>query len=214
MIKNRTQLGKFISFEGGEGTGKSTQVRILSERLNESGIKTFCTREPGGTRIAEEIRSILVRGEKGKCDPYSEVLLHFAARRNHLVEKIWPALENGTWVICDRFTDSSMAYQGMAMGVGESTINTLSRLFIEKFSPNLTFVMDLQVGEGLKRTKARVVGEDRYESMGLSFHEKVREAFLEIAANETDRCVVIDSMQSVERISRQVIDLVEQRFEI
>ena len=100
------------------------------------------------------------------------------------------------------------------MGVGESTINTLSRLFIEQFSPNLTFVMDLQVEEGLKRTEARVDGEDRYESMDLSFHEKVREAFLEIAANETDRCVVIDSMQSVERISRQVIDLVEQRFEI
>ena len=100
------------------------------------------------------------------------------------------------------------------MGVGENTINTLSRLFIEQFSPNLTFVMDLQVDEGLKRTEARVDDEDRYESMDLSFHKKVREAFLEIAANETDRCVVIDSRQSVERISRQVIDLVEQRFEI
>ena len=104
--------------------------------------------------------------------------------------------------------------QGMAMGVGECAINTLSRLFIEQFSPNLTFVMDLKVEEGLKRTEARAGGEDRYESINLSFHEKVREAFLEIAANETDRCVVIDSMQSVERISRQVIDLVEQRFEI
>ncbi len=214
MSKNGTQLGKFISFEGGEGTGKSTQVRILSERLNESGLKTFCTREPGGTALAEEIRNILVRGERGKCDPYSETLLHFAARRNHLVKKIWPALQDGTWVICDRFTDSSMAYQGMAMEVGESTIKTLSKLFIEQFSPNLTFVMDLKVEEALRRTEGRVDGEDRYESMGLTFHDKVRKAFLDIAAKETNRCVVIDSMQSVERISTQIMALVEQRFEI
>ena len=214
MNKIGPHVGKFISFEGGEGTGKSTQAKILTKHLNESGLKSICTREPGGTAIAEEIRKILVNGERGEWDPYSETLLHFAARRTHLVEKIWPTLEEGTWVICDRFTDSSMAYQGIAMGVGKGAIHTLSKLFIEKFSPDLTFVMDLQVEEGLGRTETRSDGKNRYDKMNLSFHEKVRKGFLEIAAYEADRCIVIDSRQPIEKISQQIIDVVKQKFRI
>ena len=209
-----TQVGKFISFEGGEGTGKSTQAKMLAEYLNERGVESLLTREPGGTAEAEEIRDLLVKGETWKWDPYAETLLHFAARRAHLVGKIWPALNAGKWVICDRFIDSSMAYQGMAMRVGRSTIHTLNRLFMGKFSPDLTFVMDLQVEEGLGRTASRRDGRNRYEEMNLSFHEEVRQAFLEIAAYETNRCIVIDSRQGIEKISGEIIDLVTQKFRI
>tara|TARA_B100000686_G_C16528557_1_gene831094 strand:- start:139 stop:783 length:645 start_codon:yes stop_codon:yes gene_type:complete len=214
LNKNGEKIGKFISFEGGEGAGKSTQAKILAENLDEIGVKNILTREPGGTPIAEEIRDLLVKGEVGKWDPFSETLLHFAARRAHLVDKIWPALREGKWVICDRFIDSSMAYQGIAMGVGKNTIHTLSKLFMDEFCPDLTFVMDLRGEEGLYRTAARMDGKNRYEEMTLSFHQKVRHAFLEIAAGESNRCVVVDSMQPIEKISREIIDAVKQRFEV
>ncbi len=214
LSKKGTQIGKFISFEGGEGTGKSTQVKLLERFLNDSGVKSISTREPGGTSAAEEIRNLLVNGETGKLDPFSETLLHFASRRSHFVEKIRPALENGTWVVCDRFIDSSMAYQGIAMGVGKDTIHTLTKLFVEGFSPDLTFVMDLPVREGLGRTETRLDGRNRYEDMMLPFHERVRKGFLKIASEETNRCVVIDSRQKIETINQQIIHIVKQKFKI
>ena len=214
MNKNATEPGKFISFEGGEGTGKSTQATMLVQHLEKSGVKTICTREPGGTEIAEDIRELLVRRAPSGWDPFTEALLHFAARRSHLVETIWPSLKKGIWVVTDRFTDSSMAYQGIAMGLGRETIQRLKKLVVEDFSPDLTLIMDLQVEEGLRRTEKRFGERNRYDEMDFQFHKKVRDGFLEIASTESKRCVVIDSSQSIETIGQNIIDVVNKRFKL
>ena len=212
MSKNATEPGKFISFEGGEGTGKSTQAIMLAQYLEKRGIKTICTREPGGTEIAEGIRDLLVRRAPSGWDPFTEALLHFAARRSHLVETIRPSLERGIWVVTDRFTDSSMAYQGIGMGLGREVIQRLKKLVVENFSPDLTLIMDLQVEEGLRRTEKRFGGRNRYDEMDLHFHKRVREGFLEIASTERTRCVVIDSSQSIETIGQNIVDVVHKHF--
>ena len=214
MNKAFGDSGKFISFEGGEGTGKSTQAKLLSENLVHHGIKSLCTREPGGTALAEKIRALLVSGSAGKLDGYSEALLHFAARRSHLVETIWPNLERGTWVITDRFSDSSMAYQGTGMEVGKESIEVLDKLIMGDFFPDLTFIMDMGAEEGLLRAKKRADGTSKYEKMELEFHKKVREGFLEIACKNQERCVVIDSSQSIETIGDNILNVVTSRFKL
>ena len=214
MNKNATEPGKFISFEGGEGTGKSTQAKMLVQHLEKCGVKSIRTREPGGTKIAEDIRELLVRRAPSGWDPFTEALLHFAARRSHLVETIWPSLERGIWVITDRFTDSSMAYQGIGMGLGREVIQRLKKLVVENFSPDLTLIMDLQVEEGIRRTEKRFGERNRYDKMDLHFHKRVREEFLEIASTERKRCVVIDSNESIEIIGQNIVNVVNKRFEL
>ena len=208
--------GIFITLEGGEGTGKSTQIRLLQQALAAAGMDILTTREPGGTDQAERIRDLLLQGDSGAFDPMTEALLLFAARREHLVHKIWPALERGQWVISDRFADSSRAFQGYGMGLDMQVIENLYQMVAGKFQPDLTFIFDIDPETGLKRSLKRLkdsaITEDRYERMGLPFHQRLRNGFLEIAKKFPARCVVIDAAQDVQAIHQQVLKVVEQRF--
>lgn len=204
-------VGKFITFEGGEGAGKSTQCRLLSERLTAAGHDVVVTREPGGTEGAEAIRALLVDGDVDRWDAAAEAMLHSAARRSHLVDLVWPALERGAWVVCDRFADSTMAYQGYAMGLGRTAVELLTGVVGEGFTPDLTIVLDLPVEQGLARAAERG-GGDRYERMGTEFHQALRNAFLDIAAREPDRCHVIDGARDIETIAGEVHALVLERL--
>lgn len=203
---------RFITLEGGEGSGKSTQLRRLVDALGRLGIDAVATREPGGAPGAEHIRRLLVDGEVSRWDATSEALLHFAARRDHLVRTVWPALAAGQWVVSDRFADSTMAYQGYGHGLGREAIERLYAITVGEFAPDLTLVLDVPVEEGLRRAAARQGGEDRYERMDRAFHERLRQGFLDIAAREPQRCVVIDAGQEVEAVHAAVIAAVRQRL--
>ncbi len=204
--------GRFITLEGGEGAGKSTQIRLLADALIACGKKVVLTREPGGSPGAEEIRNLLVSGETGRWGPVTEALLHTAARRDHLERTVWPALEAGHWVVCDRFLDSTMAYQGYGLGLGRELIATLQGAALGDFRPDLTLILDLQVEDGLARAAARRGGEDRYERMDIDFHRRLRDGFLEIAAWEPERCVVIDATHPVETVQAAILDSVTRRL--
>ncbi len=203
--------GRFITVEGGEGVGKSTQVDRLADALHERGITAHCTREPGGSPGAEDIRQLLVSGETGRWDAMTEALLFFAARRDHLVTTVWPALERGAWVVSDRFADTTVAYQGYAHGLGRETIARLYALVVGEFAPDLTIILDAPVDLGLARAGARG-GDDRYERMDVAFHERLRAGFLEIARNEPERCVVIDASAAPDTVHRAVLAAVVDRF--
>ncbi len=196
----------FITFEGGEGTGKSTQSRLLAERLNQKNEKVVLTREPGGSPGAELIRNLLVTGSADRWAPMSEVLLIYAARADHWQNLIQPALRDGKWVICDRFADSSTAYQGYGRGLDLQFINTLYRNTIGDEKPKRTYVFDLNPEIGLERSHRRlektqhVAIEGRFESLGLAFHERVRQGFLKIAQEDQQRCKIIDALLPTETI--------------
>lgn len=169
--------GRFITFEGGEGTGKTTQVLMLADSLGAAGIEVVTTREPGGSHGAERIRALLVDGEPESWSPTTEALLHFAARRDHVEKVIEPALADGHWVICDRFYDSTLAYQGYAGGLERKFLEQLKALVIGDLQPDLTLILDFPPQDGLARAHARGQGEeDRYERMGQVFHEKIGRA--------------------------------------
>ncbi len=186
-------MGHFITLEGGEGAGKSTQIRRLAEWLRtERGGDVVMTREPGGSPGAEAIRELLVNGETDRWDARTEALLHFAARRDHVIKTISPALERGDWVLCDRFADSTRAYQGIVQGAGLDVVETLYALAVGDLEPDLTLLLDLPVEVGLARAGERG-GSDRYERMGRDFHEALRTAFLKIAQSAPERCIVIDA---------------------
>ena len=204
--------GRFITLEGGEGAGKSTQIRLLSDALIACGKKVVLTREPGGSPGAEEIRGLLVSGETGRWGPVTEALLHTAARRDHLERTVWPALEAGHWVICDRFFDSTMAYQGYGLGLGRELIATLQGAALGDFRPDLTLILDLPVEDGLARAAARRGGEDRYERMDIAFHHRLRDGFLDIAAREPERCAIIDAAHPVETVQAAIMDCVTHRL--
>lgn len=204
--------GHFITFEGGEGAGKSTQIRLLAARLESLGHEVVLTREPGGSPGAEEIRALLVNGESDRWTGMTEVLLHFAARADHIARTIEPALTRGAWVLCDRFVDSSMAYQGYAQGLGPETISKLTALVAGQTLPDLTYILDLPVEEGLARADSRGAGEDRYEKMGTVFHEKLRQAFLDIGAQEPDRCKIVPATSSIDEIAEEIWKLTLARF--
>jgi dTMP kinase len=199
-----TTRGKFITFEGGEGAGKSTQVRKLVSALQSHGLEVLATREPGGSPGAEEIRRLLVEGQTHRWDGLTEALLHFAARRDHLRSFIWPALERGAWVVSDRFADSTLAYQGYGHELGREVYDKLYALVVGEFQPDLTLILDLPVAMGLKRARARGGAEDRYESMDPAFHERLRTGFLEIARDDPERCRVIDAGEDEEAVAARV----------
>ena len=196
--------GIFITLEGGEGGGKSSQARKLGEVLENLGHNVLLTREPGGTTGAEAIRKLLVEGPGGHWDGMTEALLHTAARRDHVVNAIWPALEAGKIVISDRFADSSVAYQGYAYGVDKEALKMLYKTAIGDFMPNLTLILDLPVDAGLARAATRGGKETRYESMGLAFHEKVLQGFRDIAKAEPGRCKLIDATRDIEAIHKDI----------
>lgn len=208
--------GKFITLEGGEGAGKSTQRDNLVERLRDAGIDAIATREPGGAAGAELIRSLLVEGAPDKWEPMSEALLHFAARAEHLAKTVRPALTQGTWVVSDRFSDSTMAYQGIALGLGRETVETLYNLTVGDLKPDLTLVLDLPVDQGLKRAGGgsadRPSQDDRYERMGRAFHARLRDAFLEIAKAEPERCTIIDAAPEATKVEAAIWDAVVGRL--
>jgi dTMP kinase len=196
--------GRFITFEGGEGAGKSTQVRVLAERLSGAGLEVVATREPGGSTGAEAIRDLLVNGEPDRWSAMSETLLMYAARRDHIERTIRPALERGAWVVSDRFADSTRAYQGAGGGAPQGLVAALETFVLEETRPDLTLVLDLPVELGLERAGLRGGGEARFEAKGHAFHQRLREAFLRIAAAEPNRCVVLDAGQPPEAVSEAV----------
>ena len=214
--------GKFITFEGGEGAGKSTQAAILAQRLRRAGVNVLQTREPGGTPRAEAIREILLSGKAKKFGPLGEAVLFYAARESHLELAIRPALERGTWVICDRFSDSTRAYQGAAGGLPLYAIETIDRAVVGSTQPDLTIVFDLPPELGLKRAAERKVqsasgeaGEnvpDRFETMNMAFHRSLREEFLAIAKAEPKRCVVVDASETPLRVEDKIWVIVRERF--
>lgn len=206
--------GRFVTLEGGEGAGKSTQLRLLADALGACGMAVVLTREPGGSPGAEEIRQLLVSGETGRWGGMTEALLHTAARRDHLERTVWPALDAGRWVLCDRFFDSTMAYQGYGLGLGREPIEALQRLALGDFRPDLTLILDLPVEVGLERANARRGGEDRYERMDLTFHTRLRDGFLDIATREPERCAVIDAAHPVEVVQAAILDTVTRRLKV
>jgi dTMP kinase len=208
--------GRFITFEGGEGAGKSTQVDALRARLEAAGLGVIATREPGGSPGAEEIRALLVSGPPDRWEARAETLLHVAARSDHVAKTIRPALERGDWVICDRFADSTRAYQGAGHGLSDDFIQHLHKLVFGDFSPDLTFILDLPVEAGLARAARRPgnagAREDRYERMTPDFHDRLRQAFLAIAAAEPERCLVLDASAPPEAVSQAVWRAVADKF--
>lgn len=205
--------GRFITLEGGEGAGKSTQARRLADRLRERGIQVVQTREPGGSPGAEALRGLLVEGGADRWSPLSETLLMYAARSDHLERVIRPALESGAWVVCDRFSDSTRAYQGAGGGVPPEVIEQLDRAVVGDDRPDLTLVFDLPVEAGLARAAARAGGEARFESKGVEFHNRLRQGFLAIAMAEADRCRVIDAARPMDEVSETVWRAVVEALE-
>ena len=204
--------GKFITLEGGEGAGKSTHAARLAEALRDAGIATERTREPGGAPGAEEIRSLLVEGKTGRWRPLTEALLHFAARHEHVTHKVLPTLEAGRWVVCDRFADSTMAYQGYGHGLGREAVDQLNDLVLGDLRPDLTVILDLPVEEGLHRASGRSGGEDRYERMGRGFHQRLRDGFLEIAREAPHRCAVVHSSGTADEVQAAIRTVVRERL--
>jgi dTMP kinase len=206
--------GRFITFEGGEGAGKSTQVGILAERLRGAGREVVATREPGGSDGAEAIRALLVNGDPDRWSAISETLLMYAARRDHIERTIRPALERGAWVISDRFADSSRAYQGAGGGAPRGLLAAMETFIVEDTRPDLTLILDLPVEQGLARAGSRGGGEARFEAKGQAFHQRLREAFLEIAAAEPNRCAVIDAAQAPDAVSAAIWSAVAARLPV
>ena len=206
--------GRFITLEGGEGTGKSTQVRRLGARLREKGIDVVLTREPGGSPGAEQIRKLVVEGDGARWTPITETLLVYAARADHVARTIGPALAQGQWVISDRFNDSSFAYQGAGRGVPRETIRRIDAVVLDDFHPDLTLVLDLPVEVGLARAGARGGNETRFESLGLEFHERMRQAFLDIARRQGDRCRIIDAAADEDGVAAAIWAAVQKRFDL
>ncbi len=203
---------RFITFEGGEGTGKSTQIMLLAEHLRNNGKTVKLSREPGGTPQAEELRQLLVTGATDAWSAEAEALLNYAARDSHLRSVIRPAIAAGQTVLCDRFMDSTRAYQGYAGGCDLAFIDALEAAIVGPTRPDLTLVFDLDPETGLKRAHGRGEGfEDRYERKGLEFHQRLRAGFLAIAASAPQRCVVIDAAGSVDVISSSIRSIVESR---
>jgi len=210
--------GKFISLEGGEGAGKSTQARRLADALEALGLKTIVTREPGGSPGAEQIRKLIVEGEGGRWDPIAETLLIYAARADHVARLIGPALLRGEWVISDRFSDSTFAYQGGGRGVPRETIRRIDAAVLDDFKPDLTLILDLPVEVGLARAGARAKltksRETRFESLDREFHERMRQTFVEIARRHGDRCRLIDASGNQDEVAATILSAAKARFDL
>jgi len=205
--------GSFISFEGGEGAGKSTQIRRLAVRLQAAGHDVVVTREPGGSPGAEAIRELLVNGAADRWSPVTETLLMYASRRDHLERVIRPALAEGKVVLCDRFADSTRAYQGAGGDAPASLIAALEDHVLNGTIPTLTLILDLPAEVGLQRAETRG-GAARFESKGLDFHQRLRAGYLEIARREPERCVVIDADAELDVVTAAIVDALAQRLDL
>ena len=202
-------MGFFITFEGIEGCGKTTQIRRLAERLAAAGHRTLLTREPGGCPIADKIRTILLDADNRGMVPLTELLLYAAARAQHVAEVIAPALQSGSVVLCDRFTDATLAYQSSGRGIDRATIDALNSLACQSLRPDLTVLMDCDVTVGLGRAKSRIDAasgprEERFELEAAAFHQRVRDGYLGLAAAEPERFVTIDASGSIDAIAATI----------
>jgi dTMP kinase len=212
MRHETVETGRLITFEGGEGAGKSTQLSILVERLRNAGRHAIGTREPGGSPAAEDIRETLLSGKVKQFGPFAEALLFSIARADHIDTVISDSLARGQWVVCDRFLDSTRAYQGATGGVPAPVISALERLTLHGVMPNLTIVLDIPVEEGLARMARRRGAPDRFESQDIAQHERIRKAFLDIAEQEPGRCVVIDARKPEALVAEDVWEAVAERL--
>jgi dTMP kinase len=205
-VKRPGGRGKFISFEGGEGSGKSTQIKLLADRLAAAKLRAIVTREPGGSPGAEIIRHLVLSGMGKLLGPDAETLLFAAARDDHVRTVIQPALSQGTWVLCDRFADSTRAYQGRLGNVTPGVLNAMQRVTIGDLKPDLTIILDVPVEIGLQRAAARrgSGAPDRFESEDIKFHRDLRDAYREIAAEDPNRCVLIDATPGPDEVAAQV----------
>ena len=206
--------GRFITLEGGEGTGKSTQARLLAEHLRSLGHECVVTREPGGSPVAEALREVILSGVAAPLGPSAETVLFAAARIDHVVQTILPALAHGAFVVCDRFTDSTRVYQGALGKVDPGLIRTLEDIATNRCRPDLTLILDLPAQTGLARAAARrnQQAADRFEAEGLTFHEGLRFAFLEIANSEPERCKVVDAARGPEEVAQAIWTAVQELF--
>ena len=205
-IRRTAGRGRFISFEGGEGSGKSTQIKKLAERLEASKLRAIVTREPGGSPGAEVIRHVLLSGMGKLLGPDAETLLFAAARDDHVRTVIQPALNQGTWVLCDRFSDSTRVYQGRVGNVAPSLLNAMERVTIGDLKPDLTIILDIPVEIGMKRAAARrgSGAPDRFEAESIKFHQDLRDAYRQIAAGDPQRCVLIDANADTETVAARI----------
>jgi len=206
-------MSLFITFEGGEGSGKSSALKLLDERLRKEGYETVLTREPGGTPIAEEIRNVILDKANTKMDPRTEALLYAASRRQHLVEKVWPALKEDKIVLCDRYLDSSLAYQGGARGLGIDNVLNVNLFATEGTFPDLTLLFDIEPELGLERIAKNASREvNRLDLEKIDFHRGVRKTFLELAARYPERFVIIDASQPLDKVVEDVYQTVKTRL--
>ncbi len=205
---------KMIVVDGVDGSGKGVQTRRLHKAFNQNGHQAILTREPGGSPAAEDIRKLLVEGEPEKWDSMTELLLMYAARRSHLNDTIYPALKSGNWVISDRFADSSRAFQGIAGELGLEVVEKIHRLVVGSFVPDLILILDIPETVALERAIRRGGQEDRFEKKGEHYHSRVRQAFLQIAANDSKHYEVIDADRSMDEVSQDIFDTINRRFQL
>jgi dTMP kinase len=204
--------GKFITIEGGEGTGKTTQIKLLEIFLKKKKIKFITTREPGGSKGAEKIRKLILKSNQNDWSPMTEALLHISARSDHLEKKIKPNLKKGIWVICDRFRDSTMAYQGYGNGLKLDVLEMLQESIFDKLNADLTIILDTLPNISLSRARKRKNGNQKYENMGINFHKKVRKGFIEIAKKNKKRCKLLSANDDRREINKKIIKIIEKQF--
>jgi len=202
----------FITFEGGEGSGKSTQIEILNNKLLQLGVDVISYREPGGTTGAEEIRHLLMEGEGDRWNSVSEALLMSAARADLVNRHILPQREAGTWVLCDRFTDSTIAYQGYGHRLGYEPIQKLNQFTVAQLEPDLTFIFQISAELGLERTALRKSGINRFEHYDIMFHRRVEEGYAEVLKRNPERCVAVNALLDIDMISDLIYNVINQRF--
>ena len=206
------EVGRFITFEGCEGVGKSSHIKLLGKSLLSAGIEFVSLREPGGTPEGEELRSLFLQGDSNKWDVVSEAYLINAARRQNVVRNILPSLANGTWVICDRFIDSTMAYQGYVKGMNKSDLLKIQSITLGQLKPDLTFILDVPDHISLERVARRKVEADRIERTYSQIHQTLRAAFTEIGENNPDRCVLVDASSDINTVAQTIVNAVNSRF--
>lgn len=212
MLRNNTEATGLIVFEGVDGAGKGVQSRALNKAMLDAGYSVILTREPGGSDSAEAIRKLIVEGDTDRWDDISELLLIYAARRSHLKETILPNIEDGKWVISDRFADSSRAFQGVAGGLGLDLVEQIHQIVVGDFKPLLTIVLDIDPSISLQRAEQRGGVEDRFEQKGLIYQQKVREGFLQIVKASPDTHVLIDASQSIETVHASIKSAIKQHL--